>query len=190
MPELFQNKYRTKTLRLKDWNYSWDAFYFITICTYKGIEYFGKIKNQKIILNNSGKIVRENLSKIPKHFHFTELDEHIVMPNHVHVIVRILPHKGRDAINRVSTNNNGRGGVTGQYNPMGKQTIGEIVRWYKGLCTFQINQQFPINTFQWLSRFYDHIIRNQESLENIRHYIKINPEKWGQAKNNSPNLYY
>jgi len=188
--ELFQNKYRTKTLRLKDWNYGWDAFYFITICTHKGIWFFGKIKNQKMILNNFGKIIQKNLLNIPKHFNFTELDEHIVMPNHVHVIVRILPHKGRDAINRVSTNNNDRGGVTGQYNLMGKQTIGEIIRWYKGGCTFQINQQHPNNIFKWQPRFYDHIIRSQESLENIRHYIKINPEKWEQDRNNITGLYY
>jgi len=85
---------------------------------------------------------------------------------------------GRDAINRVSTN----GGITGKHNPMGKNTLGEIIRWYKGRSTFEIRKIYP--DFQWQSRFYDHIIRTEESLYNIRNYIISNPGMWGKDRNN------
>ncbi len=86
---------------------------------------------------------------------------------------------GRDAINRVSTTN---GGITGEHNPMGKNTLGEIIRWYKGRSTFEIRKIYP--DFQWQSRFYDHIIRTEESLYNIRNYIISNPGMWGKDRNN------
>ena len=75
--------------RLKNYDYSQNGYYFVTICVKDKIEYFGKIENNKMILNEIGKIANQCWLEIPKHFPDVKLDEHIIMPNHLHGIVVI-----------------------------------------------------------------------------------------------------
>ncbi|MDD5072105.1 MAG: transposase [Patescibacteria group bacterium] len=195
---LYKNIYRVKSTRHPDWDYADDGMYFVTICTNNRQEFFGKIINEKMFLNGIGKISNRIWQEITKHFDDVILDEYMVMPNHIHGIIFIC-NNGRDAINRVSTINRtiphendinrvSTGGITGKYNPMGKKSLGEIIRWYKGRCSFEIKKlSFNIN-FAWQSRFYDHIIRNEYSLNNIRNYIYNNPVKWVINRNNPGNF--
>ncbi|MEH2305082.1 transposase [Nostoc sp.] len=85
-----------------------------------------------------------------------------------------------DAMNRVSTSQRGdgqRGGVTGLFNPMlSKNSLSKIVRWYKGRCSFEINQIYK--GFGWQERFHDNIIRDEFALDQIRQYIINNPINW------------
>ncbi len=83
-----------------------------------------------------------------------------------------------DAMNRVSTRGDDqRGGVTGLFNPMlSKNSLSKIVRWYKGRCTFEINQIYE--GFRWQGRFHDNIIRDELALDKIRQYIINNPINW------------
>jgi len=188
MTEKFKNKYRTKSLRKQRYDYSQDGAYFITICTKDKKNYFGKIENGKMILSDVGIIANKYWKEIPNQFVFVELDEFVIMPNHVHGILMINSN-GRDAINRVSTDN---GGVTGKNNPMLHNSISRFIRWYKGRCTFEINKLYKnainrVSTeidFAWQSRFYDRIIRNDIELNKIREYIQINPREWDNDKNN------
>ncbi len=78
-----------------------------------------------------------------------------------------------DAINRVST---GRGGVTRDNNPMLHQSLGRIVRWYKGRCAFDIRKIH--SGFAWQPRFWDRVIRTDRELQKIREYIDRNPLEW------------
>jgi REP element-mobilizing transposase RayT len=64
-----------------------------------------------------------------------------------------------------------------------------MVRSFKSICTKTINQKFPDINFSWQSKYYDHIIRNEKSLNEIRKYICENPQKWDLDKNNVDNLY-
>jgi len=57
--ELFKNKYRIKSAKLSEYNYSWPDFYFITICTKNQANYFGEIFNGKIQLTKNGKIANK-----------------------------------------------------------------------------------------------------------------------------------
>jgi hypothetical protein len=86
--------------------------------------------------------------------------------------------KEEDAIHRVSTRGDGeRGGVTGLFNPMlSKNSLSKIIRWYKGRCTFEINQIYK--GFGWQERFHDNIIRDEFALDRIRQYIINNPINW------------
>jgi putative transposase len=93
------------------------------------------------------------------------LDEFVVMPNHLHGIIHIV-FDGRDAINRVSTNLKSR-----------KTSLSEIIRWHKGRSTYEIRKNGAPH-FSWQSRFHDHIIRSDESLNKIRSYIRKNPSNW------------
>lgn len=98
----FANKYRIETLRLRNWDYGSNGMYFITICTGNRNRYFGKIENQRVQLSKMGIIADKIWLEISNKFSFIELDQYIVMPNHIHGILTI----SKDAINRVSTENN------------------------------------------------------------------------------------
>ncbi|MGI8502493.1 MAG: hypothetical protein ACR2LR_15355, partial [Hassallia sp.] len=89
-----------------------------------------------------------------------------------------LMNSEEDAMNRVSTRGGRqRGGVTGVFNPMlSKNSLSKIVRWYKGRCTFEINEIYQ--GFGWQERFYDEIIRNEFALDRIRQYIINNSINW------------
>ena len=89
MSEKFLNKYRIESARLKNWDYSSPGYYFITICTKNREFYFGDVKNNKMILSPMGKIAYDYWLKIPEHFPHVASDEFIVMPNHVHGILKI-----------------------------------------------------------------------------------------------------
>lgn len=54
MADKYQNKYRVASIRLQNWDYRWDAAYFITICTKDREEYFGEIKNGEMTLTGVG----------------------------------------------------------------------------------------------------------------------------------------
>jgi len=100
--ELFQNKYRVESTRLKNWDYSSSGVYFITINTKNSKHYFGKIKNGIMIKNKLGEITEKYWKEIPKHYKNTILDEYIIMPNHIHGII-IIPCKddGTDLYNPI-----------------------------------------------------------------------------------------
>jgi putative transposase len=87
--ELFNNKYNTDSTRLKNWDYSSPGFYYVTIVTDIRINYFGKIEGDSVILNEIGNIVLKYWNEIPEHFSNVKLDEFIIMPNHIHGIIKI-----------------------------------------------------------------------------------------------------
>ena len=207
-PEKYREQYRISSVRLKNYDYGAPGAYFITIVTKNREIFFGEIQNGKMILSEIGKIVEKFWNEIPLHFPFVKLDAFVIMPNHVHGILWIdkqLQFKPderdpfrRDAINRVSTTNHNElnnnrlrtinsiktGGITGKHNPMLHQNISRIIRWYKGRCTYEINKNHRPANFSWQSRFYDHVIRNKQTLEKIRRYIQINPLIWHRDRNN------
>lgn len=194
--DLFQNKYRVKTIRLENWNYAWDGFYFFTICVKDKECCLGNVVDHKIYLSRIGKIVYEIWGSLSKHHKNIFLDEFIVMPNHVHGIIQIYNRNinqhgintinRRDAINRVSTVNDKIGGITKKHNPMlNQRSLSYIIPWFKGRSKFEIRKISP--EFKWQSRFYEHVIRHDLALDHIRQYIKDNPWNWFRDRNNPIN---
>ena len=204
---LYKNKYRIESARLKNWDYSSSGNYFITICTQKRAHFLGEIVDNEMILSQTGKYANKYWLEIPVHFSYATLDAFVIMPDHIHGIVVINQHN-RDAINRVSTTESinhvsttesinrvsttesinrvyntipkpGTGGITKQHNPMLHDNLSRIIRWYKGRATFESRQIDP--KFSWQPRFYDHVIRNEIALYNIRRYIKNNPNMWNKS---------
>ena len=86
---LYKNKYRIETTRLKDWDYSSNGYYYVTICTKNREHYFGEIKDDAMMLSGTGMIAEKIWHEIPDHFPFVILDEFIIMPNHLHGIIQI-----------------------------------------------------------------------------------------------------
>lgn len=67
-------------------------------------------------------------------------------------------------------------------------SIPVIIGSLKSVCTKAVNRKFPRFGFQWQQRYYDHIIRNEKSLYQIRQYIENNPLKWHLDKLNPQNF--
>ena len=180
MAELYKNKYRIESTRLKNWDYASPGAYFVTICTKNREPYFGKIVNGKMELSEMGQIAEKYWREIPVHFSNVHLDEFVVMPDHFHGIIVIVetPKLVETPNLGVSTTNLG---VSTTIRTPAKNwkpgTLGVIINQYKRICTIQIKKRGY--GFAWQPRFYDRIIRNDGELNRIRQYIADNPMNWG-----------
>lgn len=172
---LYKNKYRIESTRLEVWDYSKYGYYFVTICTKDKRIYFGNAVDENISLNNVGEKVKEIWLEIRNRFTDVELDEFVIMPNHLHGIIFINRDSvGRDSINRVSTK-----APFIKNNPMYSElSLSKIIRWFKGRTTYEIHHTLQFSDFAWQPRYYEHIIRNEKSLQKIREYIHFNPLQW------------
>lgn len=92
MPDKIRMKNR-KSNRLKNFDYSQNGMYFVTICTKNKEPLFGRIENGKMTLNDLGEIIGKNLLKIDGCFSNVFLDEYVIMPDHIHLIVEIIDNE-------------------------------------------------------------------------------------------------
>jgi REP element-mobilizing transposase RayT len=174
----------------------------VTICVKNKREYFGNVNDYKMILNKCGQIARQCWLAIPEHFPQAILDEFIIMPNHVHGIIQI-DNAGDNIVGNknfcslrcyqrpVQTALNDKNFCSlhsCSHSPQPWQTklsgsLSSIIRGFKIGVTkwFRHNHNYD---FQWQKSFYDHIIRKEQSLYNIRQYIRDNPLNWQLEKNN------
>jgi REP element-mobilizing transposase RayT len=166
MPNLFQNKYRIPSNRLPGYDYGADGWYFVTICTKNRVHYFGEIVETRncasLQYTETGTVARDFWSQIPQHYPFVQLDAFVIMPDHIHGILHFNNPDKTDWTPNV-------------FGPQ-SQNLGAVIRSFKSSVKRHTNQNnIP---FAWQSRFYERIIRDQEALDAIRHYIALNPAKW------------
>jgi REP element-mobilizing transposase RayT len=180
---------------LQRWDYGFIAAYFITICTADHKHFFGDIDPggrdamhcvSTMQLSQIGEIVASEWIKTPgiRQDMNLGLGEFIVMPDHFHGIIIIGENEYnrggghcRDAMHRVSTNTN-RVSTGNKKNKFGIQSknLASIIRGFKSSVTIQSRE---INSdFAWQSRYYEHIIRDEESYRRISEYICNNPVNW------------
>jgi putative transposase len=210
MPYKLQKQYR-----YKDYDYSQDGLYFVTICTHNKELFFGNvvgkyfnnyIDDAVVELSEIGKIANKFWLEIPKHFGNVILDEYIIMPNHVHGIIQInnendnvgtghcpVPVRGQCAFPvpsgtgqcPVPTPMMERRSKFGAVTP---NSISTIIGSYKSIVTKIVNRQIHLSGFAWQTRFHDRIIRDECALNNIRQHIINNPFKWLLDRNNPKNI--
>ena len=163
---------RRKNLRLKNYDYAQEGAYYITICTWGRECLFGNIVNGEMELNGIGWIVRQEWLRSPMIRPNVQLDEFMIMPNHMHGIIIINERRGELQF-----------APTPFRSP--SQTIGAIVRGFKSSTTKQINvfRNMP-NLTVWQRNYYEHIIRDQFDLDRIRGYIADNPKNWALDEEN------
>jgi len=170
---LFQNKYRIESARREGWDYADNGYYFVTICTKDREYYFGEIENGDMVLSEMGLIAKNIWCEISKHFPHAELDEFIVMPNHIHGLLYLSGHekpietesemtesemtesemteimrsnKTRSETETRSIASLRQGGITGKNNPvLNPFSLSKIIRWYKGRVTFEISRRDAIH---------------------------------------------
>ncbi|MEM1252673.1 MAG: transposase [Cyanobacteria bacterium P01_H01_bin.21] len=169
-------------MRLRGYDYASQGAYFVTICTYRRTCLFGEIIDEKMQLNQFGQIAEDCWQQIPKHFSNVDLDEFIVMPNHLHGII-IIEYSVTQK----------QPGTTERFgNMMQPGALSTIVRSFKSATTRQINilragPKSPV----WQRNYYDHIIRNAISYGRIKYYIRHNPLSWqvDQLHPNNPSKW-
>lgn len=185
-----------RSIRLRDYDYSAVGYYFVTICTQDRECLFGNIIDGQMVLNDIVNMVEEWWKKIPERFDGVELDVFQIMPNHMHGIIIVndsityklvgaglVPaRQGKTQKNRATT----------RVAP----TIGNIVGSFKSISTHEYIQHVkthgwkPFNKRLWQRNYYEHIIRNDQSLHEIREYISNNPANWDKDAENQRNLSY
>lgn len=152
-----------RSIRMRGFNYSLVGTYFITICTSNKACILGNIHNEQMRLNELGQIAEAWWENIPYHFPTVQLDQFVIMPNHIHGIV---------AIGDRHTTVNG-------------SLLGRIVAYFKYQSSKQIN--LVCNTpgqRVWQRNYWEHIVRNEAALSRIQEYILDNPVKWNHDKLN------
>jgi len=187
---------------LRGWNYSSKGIYFLTICTHEKGNVLGENAGEKIILNELGKIVRNQWLWLENRFECLRFDEWIIMPDHVHGIMIMGNNKERMAIGngrgkKITIGNgwgekammrNGRGEKAMMRNGhdrfvlKGKiKSISELIGAFKTTSSKMIHN-LGMNNFRWQKSFYDEIIRDEKALRQIRRYIIENPRNFLKSK--------
>jgi len=185
---LFKDKYRIESTRLKGWDYRNPGFYFITICTKNREHYFGNIADDEMHLSAAGEIAAQCWREIPVHHAGVELDEFVVIPNHVHGIVVIREHGFDETLQIVETlqatslHDHKMAAISPKAG-----SLSVVIRSYKSAVT-KLAGLDSCQEFAWQSRFYDQIIRDENSFNKIRQYIFDNPVKWELDQDNPSNL--
>ncbi len=184
-----KNPNARKSVRLKDYDYSQNGLYFITICCYKGICYFEKShpnsvgadpcvgpnenandhdqQNLTIQLNDAGKMIEKWYYKLPEKFPHVKCHEMVVMPNHFHCIIQIAGSVRADT--RVGPD---------------RASLPTIMQWFKTMSTNEYIRGVKLYNWKpfykkiWQRNYYEHIIRDKQSYHNITNYIYNNPAKW------------
>jgi putative transposase len=164
-----------RSIRLADYDYSKPGSYFVTICTKSHTTVFGEVIDYQMHLSELGEIVNKCWSEMPGHFPTIKLDQFIVMPNHIHMIVVIMDLNGRGRVNPTPT--------------VRSITLGDIVGGFKSISAMLVNMiRNTKGQPLWQRNYYEYIIRNENDLMEKRQYILDNPARWHLDRNNPINL--
>ena len=174
--------YNRHSIRLPGYDYSQAGVYFVTIVTQNRKNLFGEIvgagsKPAQMRLNEYGEIVKNTWDDLIHHVRGIELDAFVIMPNHIHgiiVIVGDLRAGSKPALTRNSLQN---------LDNRKQQPLQEIIRQFKTFSARYINEKRHMSgTPVWQRNYYEHVIRNEKSYDEISAYIANNPSQWKMDK--------
>ena len=185
-----------RSIRLRGYNYSQAGAYFVTMCTLNRECLFGDIVNGKMMWNDAGRKFQVVWNELTTRFPNLELDEFVIMPNHIHGIVVLQRCRGESCIRPMHPNDQlGEHDTTRSLDehkvrPYGTlpDTLGRVIQAFKSITTHEyINgvKQHGWSPFAgklWQRNYWEHIIRNEKSYQNISEYIINNPLKWDDDK--------
>ena len=130
-----------RSIRLPHYDYHKPGSYYVTICTHEKRCVFGAIKNNSACLNEPGQIAQRNWLALPQRFPTFEMDEYVIMPNHIHGIITIT--RGASSTN--------------------EPTLGQIVQVFKGATSKEIHDTC-LPDFAWQRNYFERIIRQDGDL--------------------------
>ena len=177
-----------RSIRLKGYDYTQPGAYFVTFCSYQRRHIFGEVVNGEMKLSALGKIVREEWvrsAEIRKEIRLFD-DEFVVMPNHGHGIVWIMEAiAGADGVRP----NVERAHAMRPHESLRRapRSLGSFMAGFKASVTSRARNELGM-TGIWQRNYYDHIIRKDRELNNIRWYILNNPRNWQLDRDNHRNI--
>ncbi len=179
-----KSKHQRRSIRLKEFDYSTPWWYYITICTDDRKNIFGNIIDGKMVLNDFGKLVEEEWLRTKEIRNNVDLDYYVIMPNHLHGNIIINSRGELNSPKELNSTSNHESGRM-RYAPTNdnlkspSQTLGAIIRGFKSKVAKRIREFTGDPELKiWQRNYYEHIIRNELDLRNIRNYIELNPLKW------------
>jgi putative transposase len=202
-------KYIRRSIRLKGYDYSSEGAYHVVVRSKNGECVFGDVRDGKMKRSPVGEIAEKCWRNIPEHFRNVELDQYVVMPNHIHGIIVIT-----SLVRAIQSDNPSRKGFiyespTRERNRSGKGfihetptkehfsgwpsmkdpriTLGKVIRAFKAECTKMIHDAVCVE-FGWQRNYYEHIIRDGKDLDRIRQYILDNPINWATDEDYPKNI--
>ena len=156
-----------KPNRIAGYDYNQNGAYFITICTMGrrpilsnisvGTPVPGCLQAPNIQLKWHGEIANKYIEQIGGFYDYLSIDKYVIMPDHIHILLRIH-----------NTNGHPGTGVPTQRTSI----VARFVGTFKRFCNKEYGESI------WQSRYYDHVIRNQQDYDEIWQYIENNPRKW------------
>lgn len=150
-----------KSPRLKEFDYSKDGAYFLTICVQNRKNILSSIVGEGSPLpklSKYGAVVDALINKIPEKYDGISVVSYVIMPNHIHLLLLSLKESGR-----------------GDPSP----TVDAAMGWLKYHATKEINALRGTTGCKVFQRsFHDHIVRNRDDYEEICRYIYENPIRW------------
>lgn len=173
-----------------DWHNYNGGIFFVTICCAAKKHLLGKIVydtavGTRFIASAIGITVKENIQNIHSYYHDVEIWNHVVMPNHIHLIIAIHSQ----SIASTSADNNNKGCLKPKRHDAPQtqdfhhnSRLASIVGAFKAGVTRQVRTRkiasLPEDGNIWQPRFYEHIIRSQNAFDKIMNYIDTNVDNW------------
>jgi REP element-mobilizing transposase RayT len=165
-------KYRRRSIRLRDYDYSQQGAYFVTVCTYERRCLFGEIVGDTMMLNDWGRAAQACWDEIPAHHPMVGLDSFVVMPNHIHGVIVIYRDERRGMIYHAPT-------ARREFSKPDARSLGSVIGTYKAAVTRVIRRLSASDACPvWQRNYYEHIIRSEEMLNVVRAYVVTNPAQW------------
>lgn len=152
-----------RTIRRPGWSYRRAGWYFVTINTWESCHTLARVRGGRMALTRMGEIVGECWAAIPAHFPLARVDAFVVMPSHVHGIVRIAKSSPDDAVcsPRIRTG-----------------SLPAIVRSFKAATTRAVHAEIARYLPVWQRNYYERILTDRRALDAVRRYIHNNPAQW------------
>ncbi|CAA9561285.1 MAG: hypothetical protein AVDCRST_MAG43-1794 [uncultured Thermomicrobiales bacterium] len=144
-----QKRYRSSSLRLRDYDYAQAGTYFVTLCVHDRACLFGDVLDDTMHPSASGDMLLHWWTELSNKYPEVEVDAVIVMPNHLHGVILIT-----DCGDAAET-------------PRSGASLGAIVGWFKTMTTnayirgVRASGWKPFSRRLWQSNYYEHIIQNE-----------------------------
>jgi putative transposase len=167
-------RHHRRSIRLRGFDYRSAGVYMVTINTHQRAHLFGAVIDAAMILNDLGRFALAHMQDLPAHFPHVELDTVVVMPDHVHCIIQIMPVVDDDVAP-----------VEVRLMGTSSQSLSAVIQNYKSVSARKLRALDPNIERVWQKNFYESVIRTQESLEDRRAYIQANPVRWHERRNGS-----
>ena len=167
------DQYR-KTPRASFLDYDKGTF-FITICTRNRKHYFGEIADGEMHYSEIGEFCRSQLENASKFTDRVRIIAYTVMPNHVHIIVRLrdADKAEYDVFQRTPNPSLRANHECERHVP----ELSKYIASFKGAVT-RYARSIAKREFCWHNRYHDHYIRGLKDGDNIYEYIINNVANW------------